>query len=238
MSKVKRPARRKRVAATPTLSASEKAHARLMDAILDGVFAPGQHLTEAEAARRLRIGKTPAREALRRLVFEGLVTSHPRIGYRVAPVTLRGVEELCGLRLIAEPAAVALAAGRFTPAQLDKLDELAVVGYDASDRESMRHYLRVNREFHGHIVSACGNSRLAALVDQLHFESYRIFQVQLMNYPDNDVHRRLHQDLVAALRAGDATRARELSEQEITASQHFIIASLLQSPALRLVAVS
>jgi DNA-binding GntR family transcriptional regulator len=231
-------ARKLRAAGTPAPSASETAYARLMDEIVDGVLRPGERVTEAEVARRVGLGKTPVREALRRLVFEGLVLLQPRNGYKVAPVTLRGVEELCGLRLIVEPAAAALAAGNLTTAQLDELDELARVSYDAADRDSVRDYLRVNREFHGLIVSACGNGRLAALVDQLHFQSYRIFQVQLIHYPASTVHTRLHEDLVKALRAGDAARARELSEKEIGASQHFIVASLLRSPALRSVALA
>lgn len=208
-----------------------------MDDILDGVLLPGQRLTEGDVARRMKLGKTPAREALRRLVFEGLVSLQPRNGYKVASITVRGVEELCGLRLATEPAAVALAARRLNAAQLAQLEELAKVTYDVNDRESVREYLRVNREFHGVIAGACGNRRLAALVDQLHFESYRIFQVQLINYPDNAQHTRLHEELVAALRAGDAAKARRLSEREISASQHFIIDSLLESPALRSVAV-
>ena len=234
----RKPARRRKVATrSPAPSASEQVYARLVDGILDGVLVPGQRLTEGEVALRVKLGKTPAREALRRLVFEGLVTLQPRNGYKIASVTLRGVEELCGLRLAVEPAAVSLAARRLKAAQLAQLDELAKVTYDANDRESVREYLRVNREFHGLIVSACGNSRLAALVDQLHFESYRIFQVQLMNYPDHSQHTRLHEDLVTALRAGDSAKARRLSEREISASQQFIIDSLINSPALRSVAV-
>jgi DNA-binding GntR family transcriptional regulator len=208
-----------------------------MDDIVDGVLPPGKRLTEAEVAKSLKLGKTPVREALRRLVHERLVTVQPRNGYKVAPVTIRGVEELCGLRQIVEPAAAALAAGQFTAAQLTRLEKLGRVGYKNTDRESVRRYLKVNREFHGMIAGACGNDRLAALVDRLHFESYRIFQVQLMHYPSPEDHMRLHAQLVEALRTGDGARARRLSEREITLSQHFIVNSLMRSPALRSVAV-
>jgi len=158
-------------------------------------------------------------------------------GLYKAAVTLDGVESLCGLRLVVEPPAIALAAGRLTPAQFTRLAKLAKVGYVATDRESVRRFLKANREFHAVIAGACGNDRLATLVDQLHFESLRIFQIQLMNYPDSDDHTRLHRELVEALRSGDATRARRISEREITASRHFIIDSLLKSRALRTVAV-
>lgn len=229
---------RPRKAAAPILSASQVAYARLVDDIVNGVLRPGQRLTEAEVAASLKLGKTPVREALRRLVFERLVALHPRNGYKIASVTLHGVEELCGLRMVVEPAAVALAAGRFSTAQLSHLDKLARVGYDVSNRDSLRRFLKANREFHTVIAAACGNERLATLVDQLHFESYRIFRVQLINYPDPDDHVSLHQQLVDALRDGDKPRARRLSEREISASRHFILDSLMRSPALRSIAVT
>lgn len=188
-------------------------------------------------ARALNLGKTPVREALRRLVFERLVALHPRNGYSIPPVTLQGVEELCGLRLVVEPAAAAMSAGRLSAEQLDQLDVLSRVGYDITDRATVRVYLKANREFHGIIVSACGNARLAALVESLHLESYRIFQVQLIHYPDPNDHLRLHQQLVAALRDGNSSRVRSLSEREITASRHFIVNGLMRSPALQSAAV-
>jgi DNA-binding GntR family transcriptional regulator len=235
-------ARAPRVAAprdadTPAVAASEVAYLRLVDDIIAGTLRPGQRVTEGGIARALKIGKTPAREALRRLVFDRLVSVQPRNGYKIAPVTLHDVEELCGLRFIAEPAAAALAAGRLTKEQLARLDKLANVGYSATDRPSVRRFLKANQELHSIITSACGNSRLTALVDQLHVESYRVFQIQLMTYPDSEDHVRLHQRLVEALRAEDGTSARKLSEREITASRHFIVDSLLASPALRTASV-
>ncbi len=221
----------------PVVAASELAYLKLVDEIVGGALRPGQRVTEGEIARELHIGKTPAREALRRLVFDRLVTVQPRNGYQIAPVTLDGVEELCGLRLVVEPAAVALAAGQLTHQQISQLQKLAAVGYDAADRKSVRTFLKANQQLHAMIVSACGNRRLAALVDQLHVESYRVFQIQLMNYPDSEDHVQLHQQLVAAVAAGDAAKARKLSEREIVASRHFIVTSLMRSPAVRAVAV-
>jgi HEPN domain-containing protein/predicted nucleotidyltransferase len=132
-----------------------------------------------------------------------------------------------------EPAAAALAAGCFSREELKKIDALARVGYSVTDRASIREFLKVNREFHGIIASACGNERLAALVDQLHLESSRVFQVQLINYPDPREHVELHRQLAAALRAGNGEEARDLCEREIKASRRFILDSFLTSPALR-----
>jgi DNA-binding GntR family transcriptional regulator len=228
---------RTRGSGVPGQSASQTAYSRLVDDIIDGVLRPGQRMTEGELAISLGLGKTPVREALRRLVVERLVVVHPRNGYSIPPVTLQGVEELCELRLVVEPAVAAMSAGKLSPAQLEQLETLAQVSYDAGDRESLRGFLKANREFHGIIASACGNARLAALVDSLHFESYRIFQVQLIHYPNPRDHLNLHQAMVAALREGNGSQARRLSEREITTSRHFIVNGLMRSPALQFAAV-
>ena len=231
------PASRRPTQVAAVQSASERAYAILMREILNGDLAPEQRLTEGEVAKRLELGKTPIREALKRLVLEGLVTLQPRNGYKIASITIQGVEELCGLRLVTEPAAVALAAGRLSLSDLAELTKLAKVTYVVKDARSVCEYLHVNRVFHSLIASACGNDRLAALVDQLHVESARIFQMQLINYPDAMAHRGIHEDLVRALRAGNATKARRISEREISASRRFIIDSLIRSPTVRSVAL-
>jgi DNA-binding GntR family transcriptional regulator len=232
-----KPAPQRSTEVAPVQSASERAYATLMREILNGDLAPEERLTEGEVAKRLELGKTPIREALKRLVHEGLVTLQPRNGYKIASVTIQSVEELCGLRLVTEPAAVALAAGQLSLSELAELTKLAKVTYVVKDARSVVEYLHVNRVFHGLIVSACGNDRLAALVDQLHLESARVFRMQLINYPDATAHRDIHEELVRALRAGDATKARRISEREISASRRFIIDSLIRSPTVRSVAL-
>src|SRR4051812_28068440 len=97
------PASRRSTQVAAVQSASERAYATLMREILNGDLAPEERLTEGEVAKRLELGKTPIREALKRLVLEGLVTLQPRNGYKIASVTIQGVEELCGLRLVTEP---------------------------------------------------------------------------------------------------------------------------------------
>jgi DNA-binding GntR family transcriptional regulator len=88
---------------------AESAYSLLRGKILDCELMPGTPLTEGSVVGRLEIGKTPVREAMRRLVQEGLLRVTPRAGYRVAPVTLKDLDEVFRLRQIAEGASAALA---------------------------------------------------------------------------------------------------------------------------------
>ena len=93
-------------------SLASEAYVILKGRILRCEIAPGERLTEARLVRELGLGKTPIREALVRLIHDRLVRNMPRHGYEVTPITLADVEDLFRLRLILEPAAMGLAAGR------------------------------------------------------------------------------------------------------------------------------
>jgi DNA-binding GntR family transcriptional regulator len=109
---------------------------------------PGTRIVETELCDQLRVSRTPLREALNRLVYEGLVTPVPYRGYAVAPLTVEGIRELLEVRRINEAAAAVLGAARFTDDEIARIEMLAEVNYTIGDRESYTRYLRTNSAFH------------------------------------------------------------------------------------------
>lgn len=182
--------------------------------------------------RQLRVGKTPVREALARLVHDRLVRSIPRHGYEVAPITLRDVQDLFGLRLVVEPAATQLAAGHVDAARLRRLDELCKAGYDVDDPSSIDDFLRANDELHATIARAGGNPRLAQEIERILDESERLFRLGLMlrNRTNEMAHE--HQELVNALAAGDGDAARRIATKQILESQRMVMDALVASPTV------
>ncbi|WP_284286494.1 GntR family transcriptional regulator, partial [Methylobacterium gregans] len=83
---------------------------------------PGTRFTEAEVMERFEIGKASCRIALQRLTQDGFVTSMPRHGYRITPITVKDVDEVFSLRVELEPLAARGAAGRVNRAQLERLE--------------------------------------------------------------------------------------------------------------------
>src|SRR5262245_36973472 len=81
----------------------------LRDMIVDGRLPAGERINEVHLAARLQVSRTPLREALGRLVAEGALTSVPRIGYFVCPLTLDEFEQLYPIRAILDPEALRLA---------------------------------------------------------------------------------------------------------------------------------
>lgn len=194
---------------------------------------PGSHCTEGHLAQELGSSKTPVREALARLEREGFVQVSSRLGYSVAPVTLRDVRNLFELRILLEGEAAALAASRISDAaQLRLLEEAATIGYDHDDQSSIARFLCSNTQFHVTIAKAGGNDRMVRVLEEVLDQMTRLFHLSLAltSRADQLVHE--HQDLVKAVVSGDANRARELAVGQIRASQTMVIDALLSSEAL------
>ena len=208
-------------------SLADKAYQRLRLEIVECLLAPKQRLTEATVAQQLEVGRMPAREALLRLVSEGLIQVIPRHGYAVAPITLRDVRELFELRLVIEPAAVERAVGHFDAAQHTQLKKLSEVGYRAAGRESVRRYLRANTELHTRIARLSGNRRIADLVASILLESERLINFILPTHPQSDQTADEHRRLLEAMAEGDATQARRIAEGHIRATRQMVVESLL-----------
>ncbi len=189
---------------------AEAAYDRLRNMILTGELPPESALTENSIVERLEIGKTPVREAMRRLVLEGLLEVTPRLGYTVTPVTHDDIDNLFQLRAILEVAAADLALDRLEASEIDRLTELSSVGYDPEDRESLMHYIGVNAEFHDIIAQGSGNRRLAELITVLMTESRRFIHIAILSEEHGQLVRRQHEQIAAAFRARDRAGLAEI----------------------------
>src|SRR5262245_43090553 len=81
----------------------------LRSGVLQGLYAPGQRLIEADLTQELRVSRGPLREAFRRLSAEGLLEIVPHRGAMVRRLTLREMRELFQIRLGLEMLAARLA---------------------------------------------------------------------------------------------------------------------------------
>jgi DNA-binding GntR family transcriptional regulator len=199
-------------------SLTKRAYAQLRQRILTGAIAPGREMSELELADELAMSKTPVREALARLGVEGLVEAFPRRGYRVTPVTVKGMNDLFAVRSMLEGTAGTLAAIHLTDAELDRLDRLADATYVRGEHSSVTTFVTRNEDFHSAIAKASRNPRLFNLVVSHLEECGRYFymgaQARDVNPETTDDHHRI----VAVLRRRDpeAARAALVSHNENT----------------------
>ncbi len=225
-------------ARTDSASLAESAYRTVKRQIIRCELEPGGLITEAQLDARCGVGRAAVRAALKRLYQEGLVQSLPRKGYQVAPVTMKGVRDLFGVRVLLEPAAARMAAGRVDGRQLKRLDQLCRAGYRPDDKESVASFLRANTEFHVTVAMASGNDRLAGIIAGLLDEAERMFHLGLMMRDRNEEMYMEHRDLVDALVSGDGESAARVAADQIRSAQRMVIEALLASPSLQSVNLS
>lgn len=148
---------------------SEAVGLRLKDAICDGTLRPGERLVEASLANALGVSRTPVREAIEKLLGEGLLsTSHSR-GVVVTELSRAQVIQIYALRGVLEGAACAFAAQHASQAEIDELRSI----HERMDNllGAPERLLKANRQFHQAIYSATHNQYLieatARLADTL-----------------------------------------------------------------------
>ncbi|MHB8449480.1 MAG: GntR family transcriptional regulator [Mycobacteriales bacterium] len=216
------------------ISRAEAAYVELRLRILRLQFAPGASFTEAELALALRSTRTPVREALARLRREGLVESAPRAGYRVAPLTVKDARDLFGLRTLLEGESAAIAAREGGDlVRLRELDACCQALLDADRPSDIAHFLARNAAFHVAVAQLGGNARLTEALRRVIEQLERYMHLGLaLNFRAREIVHE-HQDLLAAIMAGDVDQARRVAVQQARASHRMVLDGLLSSDAVQ-----
>ena len=211
---------------------SDRAYERIRHDIISCVLAPGTEISEAQLCSQYRIGKAPVRMALNRLAHDGLVRAIPRRGYRVTPVTLKDIHDVFELRLMLEPAAARMAAGKVDAQRLRALDEISRSGYQPGDPRSISRFLEANEAFQVAIARATGNARLAEAIEQLHDEMTRLLHLGLGLRNRSQELSREHRALVKALARGDGDMAERIRREQIETARSMVLSAILTSSSV------
>jgi DNA-binding GntR family transcriptional regulator len=207
-------------------------YARVKRAIVDCELLPGEAISLPRIVERYGLTAAQARHALVRLTQEGWVSTIPRKGYLVAPLTLQDLNDVFELRLLLEPTAMRRAAGRLSPAAVTRLRKSTQLGYRAGDPESIREFLQHNREFYIEIVRATGNKHLTRVIDNLFDSVNRLLYFSMLHVYESQVIRQAHEDLLDAVATGDGDGAERLRREALMHAQETIQQALLSSPSL------
>lgn len=178
--------------------------------VLDNALPAGAQLLEQEAAVRLGMSRTPVREAMQRLARDGMVEIRPRHGMRVLPISPDDMAEIYDLLYGLESTAAEIVAEQGDSAGLAALDEAVDAMDEALVRDDLVAWAHADERFHLALVELTGNRRLIEAVATYWDQAHRVRVATLGLRPrptrSNDDHRAL----VAAIRARDARRAREI----------------------------
>ena len=189
------------------------AYRALRDAIRAGRIPPGPHIRELEVAQWLKISRTPVREAFHRIISEGLLTTGPWNGVKVAELTPKQLVDLYAVRETLEGTAAALSAKNATAAEVRSLFGIAAT--ESKECDDPVKLVVINAKLHQAIYRAAHNQfllqSLTTIVDTLGLLRHSTFVL-----PGSiELARREHLQLIRAIRDGEARRAEMLARRHV-----------------------
>lgn len=214
-------------AGEPSASLAEQAYSELRDRLTMLEIHPGAPLNDVQLAAEFGIGRTPVREAIKRLETDHLVVSFPRRGTFATKVDITELSDVSELRRHLEPLAARKAA---LSAPADVRQQLAALAADleglAEGAPTQRAFLRTDLGVHRLIYRAAGNAHLEETLVRLDNLTTRIWCLVLERTPLIPGHVHEHVELLEAIVAGRGELAAELALEHVTSFEQTLRAAL------------
>ena len=204
----------------------EIAYEVLKKAIITGEIPAGERIVETDYADRLRISRTPLREALRKLERDGLVEYVMRRGVIVHAFTTDDVEQIYTIRNSLETLTLPDIIEKATPEDIAHLRELLTQMDELNEKNDVEALSPIAREFHTAITAISGKNRILRVIEGQdeyirRFSAMAIKQEDRRNEANEEHHR-----LVDLIEQKDLPAFEALMKQHIDRSKECCLAAL------------
>ncbi|WP_328429743.1 GntR family transcriptional regulator [Streptomyces sp. NBC_00443] len=198
------------------VSLAERAYRAIRDRLVMLEIRPGAPINEDQLAQSLSVGRTPVREALKRLQYERLITTYPRRGTFATEVNITDLAHISEVRLELEPLAAAQAARRATAADRAVLTALRVELESEGPRQrDAAELMHLDLQVHRAIYAATHNPYLEDTLVRHDNLATRIWCLFVDRLADMAGHVEEHGPLVEAIVAGDPDKAAQLARSHV-----------------------
>ena len=207
-------------------SKNQQAYLSVRDMILGLELTPGSRVREDELQARLRVGRTPLREALQRLAHEGLLQIFPRRLIFVAKFGIEDLRQMYEARSALEPAAASLAARHFAHATDDDAD--ALEGERLVDHRlvDVADFLARNLAFHRFVARLSNNVLLQADIEHILTLNHWLWNLSYKSRGIRQVYPLDHDPIIDAIQRGDAPAAEAAMRRDVWTSCEELVPGL------------
>lgn len=215
------------IARAPTVG--DEVYRRLRQQLLLGAWAPGTRLREAELAERFGVSRTPVREAVRRLLQEGLLESRATQGVRVRRPDLRASLDAYDVRETLEGMAARQAAERASERDRVALDSL-LARIESSHDADLAEQVEADLAFHQRVAELSGNEPLIRALEGLagHVTPLKVHTRDLNAAART---REQHRAVAAAIRSGDGAAAERAMRAHVASFKALLAERVAREPA-------
>lgn len=205
---------------------ADQAYYLILNKIITAEMEPGSLIQEPVLMEKLDLGRTPIREALKRLETQGFVTVSPRRGMFVTPITMKDINWIYEIRMELESLAMRLAAERIKRKQLEALQQ-QVDYYKNKKKRTAEESVLLDREFHFTVYQATQNQLLINDLQRYYYLSQRIWYYGFNTLEPLAVRLTDHMDIVSAFKLRRKDIAVDTIRRHITQFQKTIMEHLV-----------
>ena len=196
----------------------------LKDEICNGTLPPGKWLQEKEIAEKLDVSRSPVREAIKTLVYEGLAIEYPNKGVFVKEFTTKDIEEIYEARLMLESFAIKNSVKTLTSKNISELMELLELLLKYYKDNDLTNYIKIDTELHEYIINLSGNSLIVDTYKRIysHTQQFRIYSLTTQKRFDDSVIE--HKTVIENIVSRNWKEADKINQIHLTLARDEIIA--------------
>ena len=161
------------------------------------------------------MGRTPIREALKRLEAEKLVVVSPHRGTFVSDVTISDLAQIQEIRLILDTFCVHLAVERITPEELTDMHKLVDELRISTQNKNQKTLMGLDHRFHQLLARSAHNKFLETEIEMFYNLSLRIWHMYMHQIKPTDLMLEAFSDILNAIESKDVVAAEKAMQQHI-----------------------
>lgn len=188
---------------------------KLRDDILSGKYEENEELKEVTIGEELGVSRTPVREAFRQLELEGLIQIIPNKGAYVTGITEKDVKDIYMIRSLLEGLCARWATEHITQEQLEEMEENVYLSKFHAQKGHLDQLAELDNRFHDIMYEACNSKMLEHQLKDFHQYVLRVRKKTLANKNRGPKSNEEHEEILQAIKAGDADRAEQLANRHM-----------------------
>ncbi len=202
---------------------SEEVYGKLKLNILKNQLKPGERLVESDIAKKLKVSRTPVREALKQLEQDGLVTYFPRRGSIVSEISIRDALELYEVREYLEGLMIRLICTNIRRSDVKLLEEIVQDMENSIKAENYDNLFSLHAKWTETIIDLTTNKQLKNQMIVLNENLGRLRKISLYNFNHTIAAYDETRDILEAIISGDEDESERLARLHVrNAKQRFM----------------
>lgn len=188
---------------------------KLREDILSGKYEEHEEIKEVAIGEALGVSRTPVREAFRQLELEGLIQIVPNKGAYVTGITEKDVKDIYMIRALLEGLCARWATAHISNEKMDEMEENVYLAKFHAQKGHLEQLAELDNRFHEILYESCDSKILEHQLKDFHQYVLRVRKKTLSNVNRGPKSNDEHEQIMEAIKAGDADLAENLATRHI-----------------------